>query len=155
MIRFPWKRPLSFVALTMCSLMCLGFSAPTSQAAPTNSDLRHFVGTWHAQFEGRIFLTLMLETGQNGLTGTISRSEFQVGKDGELVGAVQHDGSDPITEAKLDKGILRVTSKEEDSQDTIQFEMKLTGTDQAELRVLTPSGVTAPKPWKLERAKAH
>jgi hypothetical protein len=31
--------------------------------------------------------------------------------------------------------------------------MKLTGPDQAELRILAPPDVPTPKPWKLERVK--
>jgi hypothetical protein len=57
----------------------------------------------------------------------------------------------PIVEARLTKGTLHITTKEQISQDTIQCDMKLTGTDQAELRVLAPPNVPAPKPWKLER----
>jgi hypothetical protein len=57
-------------------------------------------------------------------------------------------------EAKLSSGKLRITTKEQDSQDTIRFEMKLTGADQAELRILAPPDIT-PKPWKLERAKGR
>jgi len=94
-----------------------------------------------------------LEKQQGKLTGTASHPEIQLDKDGELTSAEEHDGSDPIVEAKLTSGILRITTKEQDSQDTIQCEMKLTGTDQAEFRILTPPDVTAPKPWKLERAK--
>ena len=84
----------------------------------------------------------------------MSHADIQVGKDGELTSAEEHEGSNPIVEAKLTGGTLLITTKEETSQDTIQCEMKLTGTDQAELRLLAPPDVPAPKPWKLERAKA-
>jgi hypothetical protein len=76
-----------------------------------------------------------------------------VDKEGELTSAEEHDGSDPI-EAKLRRGILEITIKQQDAEDTIPCEMKLTGADQAELRVITPApDVSAPKPWTLERAK--
>ena len=90
---------------------------------------------------------------QGELTGTASHAEIQVGKDGELASAEEHEGSDPIVEAKLTGGTLLITTKEQTSQDTIQCEMKLTGTDQANLRVLAPPDVPAPKPWKLEPAQ--
>ncbi len=130
-----------------------GFSIQVIQPTSTDADLQQFVGTWHARFKGKTFLTINLEKQQGKLTGTASHAEIQLNKDGELPSAEEHDGSDPIVEAKLTSGILRITTKEQDSQDTIQCEMKLTGTDQAELRILTPPDVTAPKPWKLERAK--
>ena len=123
------------------------------QPSNTDADLQQFVGTWHAQFKGETFLTINLEKHQGKLTGTVSHADMQVDKDGELTSAEEHEGSDPIVEAKLTNGILRITTKEQTSQDTIQCEMKLTGTDQAELRVLAPPDVPAPKPWKLERAK--
>jgi len=130
-----------------------GFSIQVIQPTSTDADLQQFVGTWHAKFKGKTFLTINLEKQQGKLTGTASHPEIQLDKDGELTSAEEHDGSDPIVEAKLTSGILRITTKEQDSQDTIQCEMKLTGTDQAEFRILTPPDVTAPKPWKLERAK--
>jgi len=117
--------------------------------------MQRFAGIWHAEFEGRTFLTLKLENALDGLIGSISHCDFQVDKNGELIGAVQHDGGDPISDARIEKGILRLTAKDVESQDTIHFEMKLIGADQAELRILTPSGIAAPKPWKLERSNAH
>ena len=41
---------------------------------------------------------------------------------------------------KLTGRVLRITTKEEDSHETLQFEMKLTGIDQAEIRLLLPPG---------------
>jgi hypothetical protein len=84
-------------------------------------------------------------------SGAIVGPEYDI-EDRERIGE-EHEASDPIVEAKLTSGILRVTTKEQDSQGTIQCDMKLTGTDQAELRMLTPPDVTAPKPWKLDRVK--
>ena len=137
-------------------MTCLGvsaFSIQVVQPSNTVADLQQFVGTWHAQFKGKTFLTINLQMQQGKLTGTTSHADIQVDKDGELASAEEHEGSDPIVEAKLTSGILRIITKEPTSQDTIQCEMKLTGTDQAELRVLAPPDVPAPKPWKLERAK--
>ena len=74
-------------------------------------------------------------------------------KSGELTEVEVLDGRDAIVEAKLTSGILRITE-----QDDIQFEMKLTGADQAQLEIVIPPGdagtVPKPKPWKLERAKS-
>ena len=114
---------------------------------------QQFVGTWHAEFKGKTFLTIKLEKQQDKLTGTVSHFDVKLDDTGELTSAEERDGSDPIIEAKLTNGILRITLKEEDSQETIQCEMKLTGTDQAELRMLVPPDVPKPKSWKLLRAK--
>jgi len=112
-----------------------------------------FVGTWHAEFKGKTFLTIKLEKRQDKLTGTASQFDIKLDDTGELTSAEELDGSNPIVEAKLTNGMLRITLKDEDSQDTLQCEMKLTGTDQAELRLLVPPDVPKPKWWKLLRAK--
>ena len=114
---------------------------------------QQFVGTWHAEFKGKTFLTIKLGKQQDKLTGTASHFDVKLDNAGELTSAEEGDGNDPIVETTLTNGILRITLKEEDSQDTIQCEMKLTGTDQAELRMLVPPDVPKPKWWKLLRAK--
>jgi len=123
-----------------------------SRVAGASGD-QQFVGTWHAEFKGKTFLTIKLEKQQDKLTGTVSHFDVKLDNTGELTSAEELDGSNPIIEAKLTNGILRVTLKDEDSQDTLQCEMKLTGTDQAELRMLVPPDVPKPKWWKLLRAK--
>ena len=156
-VRKAEAQALVLATLTLLTVICLGVSAVSIQVVQpttTEAELQQFVGTWHAQFKGKTFLTINLEKQQGRLTGTVSHADIQVGKDGELESAEEHEGSDPIVEAKLTGGVLLITTKEETSQDTIQCEMKLTGSDQAELRVLAPPDVPTPKPWKLERAKA-
>jgi hypothetical protein len=140
--------------LVATCLVVSGFSVQVTQPNNTDADLQQFVGTWHAQFKSKTFETIKLEKQEGKLTGTASHAEIQLDKDGELTSAEEIDGSDLIVEAKLTSGVLRVIAKEEDSQDTIEFEMKLIETDQAELRILTPPDVPTPKPWRLERAKA-
>ncbi len=147
---------LVLATLALLIATCLGVSGVSIQVIqPTSSDadLQQFVGTWHAQFKGRTFLTINLEKQQGKLTGTVSHADIQVDKDGELTSAEENEGSDPIVEARLTSGTLHISTKEPTSQDTIRCDMKLTGTDQAELRLLAPPDVPAPKPWKLERAK--
>ena len=155
-VRKARAQALVLATLTLLTVICLGVSAVSiqvTQPTTTEAELQQFVGTWHAQFKGKTFLTIKLEQQQGKLTGTVSHADLQVGKDGELTSAEAHEGSNPIVEAKLTGGTLLITTKEETSDDTIQCEMKLTGTDQGELRVLAPPDVPTPKPWKLERAK--
>ena len=149
-------RPSAQVRLVLLLLALLATVGSTQalQASGPDTDLQHYVGTWYAKFKGKTFVTIVLKKQDGKLTGTESHTEIQVDKNGELTSAEQLDGSEPILEAKLTHGILRITLKEEDSQDLIQFEMKLTDANQAELRVLAPPDVPTPKPWKLERAKA-
>ena len=120
---------------------------------PLTSD--SFVGTWQAQFQGKTFVTITLTNQDGKLGGTISHSTIQLDKNGELTSAAQTDGEDAVSDAVLKGNTLRLTAKDQDSQDTNQCEMKLTGTDQAELRLLgSPPDGAAPKPWKLVRVSA-
>ena len=88
-------------------------------------------GTWQAKFKGKIFQTLKLEIKQGKLTGTVSHANVGVDQSGELTDVEVLDGSDAITEAKLTSGLLRITE-----QDAIQFEMKITGANQAQIQII-------------------
>ena len=76
-------------------------------------------------------------------------------KSGELTDVVVRDGgSDTIVETKLTDGALLITEQD------IQFKMKITGTDEADLQIVIPpdaaeEGAPAAKPWKLERVKSR
>lgn len=151
----------ALATLVLLVRACLGMSGSSFQViqrASTDADLRPFVGTWHAKFKGKTFLTIKLEKQGGKLTGTASHAGIELDEDGELTSAEEQDASDPIVEAKLTNGALRITIQEQDSQDTFQCEMKLTGTDQAQLQIVIPPDVSGeaprPKPWKLERAKS-
>jgi len=110
-----------------------------------------FVGTWQAQFQGAPFVTVNISMQGNQLSGTISRPSYQVDKDGELTSAQPSNGSDPISGAQVGGKTLRFSAGNDNG--TTQYEMTLTGTDRAELRVKSvPAGQTLPKPWTLEKA---
>jgi beta-lactamase regulating signal transducer with metallopeptidase domain len=157
-LRKTWARASALGASGLLIATCLGvsgFSIQVTQPHNTDANPQQFVGTWQARFKGNVFETIKLERQQGKLTGSVRGADIEVDKDGELTSAHAIDSSDPdrIVEATLASGMLRITIKEKDSEDTIQFEMKLTGPDQAELRILAPPDVPTPKPWKLERVK--
>lgn len=156
----------SLVILGVVSVLCATAASPFAVSQTKNNPSgeiksrvtdaggdQQFVGTWHAEFKGKTFLTIKLEKQQDKLTGTASHFDVKLDDTGELTSAEEGDGSSTIIEAKLTNGILRITLKDEDSQDTMQCEVKLTGTDQAELRMLVPPDVPKPKSWKLLRVK--
>ncbi len=117
---------------------------------PVSTD--SFVGTWQGQFQGKTFVTVKLVNQEGRLTGTVSHRSIQLDSTGELTSAAPSDGADPIIDATLKGNTLRITSKNQESQDIDQCEMKLTGADQADLQLLgAPSGTPTPKPWKLTR----
>jgi hypothetical protein len=127
--------------------------AQGSKPATKDADVQAYVGTWQARFDGKVFQTIKLENTQGKLTGTVSRGDLGVNDQGELISAEALEGSDPILEAKMGFGVLRLTTKREDEEDTIQFEMKLTSSDAAELRIVGIPEAEKIKPWQLERVK--
>lgn len=155
----------NLVVLGVVSVLCVGSASHVAVCQTKNnpsgeksrateaSGEQQFVGTWQAEFKGKTFLTIKLEKQKEKLTGTASHFDVKLDDAGELTSAEEGEGSNPIVEAKLTNGILRITLKDEDSQDTMQCEMKLTGTDQAELRMLVPPDVPKPKGWKVRRTK--
>jgi Zn-dependent protease with chaperone function len=134
--------------------MCLGVSGlsiQVTQAQSRDAGLQPFVGTWQAKFKGEVFATIKLEKKQDKLTGTVSHFDVNVDpRNGETARVEVHDGSDAIVEAKLTGGILRITE-----EDDLQFDMKITGADQAQLQVVVPLDSPTVKPWKLERAASQ
>ena len=154
-----WARVSAVAVSGLLIALCLevsGFSIQVSQTDKINSELQPFVGTWQAKFNGKVFQTIILEKNQDKLTGTVS---FHVDitvdpKSGELTDVVaRDDGSDTIVETKLTDGALLITEQD------IQFKMKITGTDEADLQIVIPPDageeVPAAKPWKLERVKSR
>ncbi|MGA3091584.1 MAG: M56 family metallopeptidase [Terriglobales bacterium] len=155
--RQTWSRVSAVSAATLLIAACLAvsaFSVQVTQNHSTDADLQPFVGTWQAKFKGKTFQTIKLAKKQDALTGTVSHADINVDpKSGELTGVSVGEGEDAISEARLTNGTLLITSQD------VQFEMKLTGANQAQLQVVVPPEVArtvpAVKPWKLERVKPN
>ncbi len=129
---------------------CIAVPACLAQAAqPT---LQQFAGTWQAKFDGKVFQTITLELHDGKMTGTASGVHIELGKGGELTAAEATGTSDPIAEARLAGNALLLTVKEKNSEDTIEFEMTLTGPSEGEIRLVAPADAGSPKPWRSERA---
>lgn len=121
-------------------------------ALDTSDPNQAFIGTWQAQFQGKTFVTIKLQEQDGKLSGTISHSKIQLDNQGELTSAEAQDGEDSFTELKAEGKVLRLISKSADGQNATQYEIELNGADQAKLSFVSlPSGITAPKPWTLQR----
>ena len=121
-----------------------------SFALDTADPNQAFVGTWQAQFQGKAFVTIKLEEQNGKLTGSIGHVQIQVDNQGELTSAQPQDGEDLFSEALVNDKVLHLTSKSAEGQNT-QYEMELSGTDQAQLRFVSVTSGTTPKPWTLTR----
>ena len=95
-------------------------------------------------------MTIALTTEKDKLVGTMSHADLEVNKDGELTKAEATDGEDPIAYLRVKGNILRITIKTSDG-DSIQSGLTLTAADEAQLQMLVPPDVPAPKPWQFKR----
>ncbi len=137
-----------------CFLVAAYFAVAACLAQAVQPTLQQFAGTWQARFDGKVFQTIKLEMHEGQLTGTASGIHIEQSSSGKLTRAESTGVSDPIAEAKLTDKTLLLTIKVKDSEDTVQFEMTLTGTDQAQIRLVAPGEGGSPKPWKSERTRA-
>lgn len=138
-----------------CCVFLITFAATlfAQDFRPANvSNARGFVGRWQASFQGKVFLTVSLTGDAQKLSGTVTNASIDLNKDGELTRAQADEGTDPVTSASVSGNRLRITTKSTDgSEDSTDYEIVLTGANEAELRIDVPPGITRPKPWKLTR----
>jgi hypothetical protein len=137
-------------AVTLC---CTAASAQHFTAA-TATNAKQFVGVWRASFKGKPFFTVELAIDGNKLVGTASHANIELNEAGELTKAEANDGEapDPIVDVRVDGDILRITTKSADgSEDSIQSELRLLTANEADLRMIVPPDVPAPKPWRMKR----
>ena len=142
--------------LASVTLFCASASAQHLTPA-TATNAKQFVGIWKASFQGNAFLTIALHIDGNKIVGTVSHANIELNNAGELTKAETNDGEDPdpIADLRVDGNILRITTKSTDgSENSIQAKLTLIAADDAELQMIVPSDVPAPKPWKLKRASA-
>lgn len=152
---------VSAVLMAACALTS-AFSLQVASRV-SSEDMRPFVGTWQAKFDGKTFQTIKIENKDGKLAGTANHISIALDPDGNLMGAKAKEGEDQITSAKVEGKLLRFTCTGKarvntdtgtSDTETTQYEMKLTGADEAEIHPLGETVDTPQlKPWKLERVK--
>lgn len=116
-------------------------------------------GTWRAEFEGRTFVTLELESANGTVTGLIGLGDVEVDKQGALARVSEPKRKPtPIFDVSQTGSTLRFAVK--DGNDTDQFELRVLDAGRAELRMLladqdvkelAAQGIPVPKPFALTR----
>ena len=138
------------VALFGCLLAASLFAQDFKPANSGNA--KQFLGKWQSSFHGKVFLTLTLTADAQKMSGTVSGADIELNDAGELTKAEPSEGMNSITDARVNGNRLRITAKSNDgSEESIQSEIVLTGSNEAELRMIVPADVPNPKPWKLTR----
>jgi len=138
-------RMRKFQILAVVSLILLGVLPAQEKSAPAK-----FAGTWQATFKGAVFCTLRIEAGRE-ITGTLSPGRITVNDEGDLTDAEAStpDGTFPILNAKAEGQKLTFEWKERGDSEVMRFELRLTGKNEAEIRVTRHNDI---KPIRLRRA---
>jgi len=155
-------RKLSSVSAALASTLLLvvwttAFSTRAIPSAQASANLQAFVGTWQAKFDGKVFQIVILELKNGKLTGSVSRGHIELNDEGVMTAAELKEGSDPIIDSRLEGKVLHLTTSDQtEKSEKINFDLTLTGTDEAtiipvddEIQKEMPNF----KPWKVERVR--
>jgi hypothetical protein len=112
-------------------------------------DGKAYAGVWEGRFKDSVFCVLRIEAGDK-ITGTLSAGNIKMNDEGDLVEAEGSEKDFPILNPKLYEDRLTFDWKDEGDDTAVKFEMKLTGTGKAGLRVVFDE-YRSFKPWLLTR----
>jgi len=130
--------------------------APAQGTAIRKSPLAGYTGTWVGSLDGKPWLTLRLTQQGEQLTGSLQRpATMQFTDQGDVRSVSDEQLEEPVTEAVVNPDGLLLSVKNEQSQQTDRFTMRLTGENTAELKMSAmsmPPGMPKLKPWKLSKA---
>jgi len=94
-------------------LVSAGQAGPQATDAPP--DLKAFVGTWKADFQGELVAILILKEHGGKLTGTLNNFDLAFDKNGNLADGTHIDfGDAPLLNVRFKSGALFFTAIEKD-----------------------------------------
>lgn len=138
----------------LCFLWMLGFVLSTLLLATAcksaNPAPQKFGGTWTMSLGDQTFLVLALTENGDKITGTLARpSHFQVDSLGVRFSQITSDEvKEVIASATIKDDHLRfTTANPKDQTDTSDYELAITGKDQASLKIMD----TPFDPWPISR----
>lgn len=114
------------VLLLGCSLACAllaSMAAPPAGARQQNSssatstpELRAYIGTWKATFQGKVFAILVLREKHGSIEGTLNNFAITVDKQGNLADGTHIDiGVSPLISPRFKNGALIFTVAQKDA----------------------------------------
>ncbi len=156
-------RKLNFARkLLLWTAACLAIALPivfglftVTPAHANGNALDQFSGSWQSKYKGRTFFTLNMAVKDGLLTGTAVHSTRIKSQNGELVPDGDDNATDMILEAHVsDQNLLLKIEDAGDPSDPMPLELRLTGKNQAEGKLVADSQSGAPqqtKPWRFVR----
>ena len=144
---------VSLGACLLVSSLSFGFVSQHKSDTPSQS----YSGTWKAAYEGKVFAIVELTSKNHHVLGTVSAGQVNVDRNGEVNEVTKEaDGGADIFDVKDNGSTLSFKAK--DGDDVDQYEMRITGEDRAELKLILkeapPEGTSLPKPFKMIRTRS-
>ena len=119
-------------------------------ALGARAEAANFTGTWEAAFEGKVFLVLKIQAGQK-ISGTLNAGSIRLSDEGDLIEATPaEDREAPFFFAKADGDKLEFDYQDQDDDEVMHFELKLTGERAGELRIVDEH-IPNMKPFRLRK----
>jgi len=148
---------LAAVASALLAVTAIAVSTYALQVTQPNdkaADLKPFVGTWTAQFQGKTFVTLTMKEDRGKLTGTCLHSVSLAEDDqGRITRVEEEQVLDKIVDAQVSgTNVVLSIGDEGDPRNPAAFELKLTGPGTVEMRPVhhAENRITT-QWWKLSR----
>jgi hypothetical protein len=119
----------------------------TEQTKENPPDLKAFVGTWKASFNGEVFAVLVLREQSGTLIGTLNNFDISVDKDGNLTDGTHKDQGDaPLLNARFKSGALVFVVMQKDQYaPSTEWKFVPKSADEGELTPVLDHQVNAPK----------
>jgi hypothetical protein len=150
------------LGMALCFSACLLFIAAPSIAAPgltasanqnaeqakeAAPDVKAFVGTWKASFNGQVLAILVLKEERGALTGTLNNFDISVDKEGNLIDPTHKDQGDaPLLNARFRAGaLLFVVMQKDQYAPSTEWKFTPKSPDEGELTPVLDHQVNAPK----------
>jgi hypothetical protein len=119
----------------------------TDPAKETQPDLKTFVGTWRATFNGEVLAILVLKEQRGTLIGTLNNFDISVDKEGDLIEPTHKDQGDaPLLNARFRSGaLLFVVMQKDQYAPSTEWKFVPKSEDEGELTPVLDHQVNAPK----------
>ncbi len=156
------RRTTAMIAFLL--LVCLSAWAQTSapatgqQPAVRKLPIEGYAGTWNCMFEGKPWLMIGLGFEGDNLVGWMQHAkDYKFNDQGEIKSIGETQAKATITKAEMSGDGLLLTVKDDDTQKTEHYVMRLISPNTAELKMsemTMPPGMPKPRPWKLTKSEA-
>ncbi|HXQ26065.1 MAG TPA: hypothetical protein VN822_06640 [Candidatus Acidoferrales bacterium] len=118
-----------------------------AQTADTQPDLKPFVGTWKANFQGQLLAVLILKEQDGKLKGTLNDFDLTFDKDGNLADGTHIDfGDAPLLNVHFKSGALFFSAIEKDQyRPATEWKFVPVNSQEGELTPLLDNQLDKPK----------